>query len=162
MEGEVIHGGKLPEIRNPEIDPRSLADVAPKELSDDVRWTSWVRLYLMITAAMGEGQWDWSDLQPEQQDALEDAFRVCQNLVAGANETPYDTIAKGTFVAYHRLATPSGEAAWEQSSEADRHRWRCLARHMLNLLLIEGESDGPPREHESDMLARFNDLTRTQ
>lgn len=161
MEGEVIHGGKLPTIRNPEIDPRSLADVAPKELSEDVRFTSWARLYMQMTGLMGEGERDWSDMQPQEQDALEDAFRICQNLVAAASNTPYDTIAKGTFVAFHRLFT-SGESTWEQTTETDRHRWRCLSRHMLNLLLIEGESDGPPREHESEMLARFTDLTRTQ
>lgn len=127
------------------------------ELDPAVVLVSWLRFANRVADAMGRTTYDFDDMQDEEVSAWQDAFALCQKVVAEADGVSYDTLARQVYEAYQRVMFPTGFPLWQDQSEEERLRWKFQVRHMAVLLEIVPEDDGGPEQHEESLLHLFID-----
>lgn len=123
------------------------------ELGAGVKLMSWLRFFNKMEHELGNPLFEWEGLQDWEQDNWIAAFEQAQKLVAEAENSKYDHIARRVRGTYCRDEMDG----WQQLTDIERLKWVFMIRHMLNLLIIDPEDDGGPEQHEDDMLTLFND-----
>jgi hypothetical protein len=127
-------------------------------LDRQVQVVSYYRLHQALCRELGREAPDFPDLPDEERYAWLASFEAACPAVEAAADNPrtFAELGKVAWDAYHGgLPYEGARPAWDVQDARTQLVWKCVIRHLVNLLVFDTGEDGGVEGHEERMRSFF-------